>query len=219
MMSERSAGCAKANTVAPVLCGAGAPTGSRARPISGTQNLIHPPLSRGPSFVPRQKPRGTARRSARHSLYARALIVHVAPSGAPSRLSLRPEGAQLSSRPRLLGRGLGGCYPPSACPSPASSSRSGHGIMPPERNPGAARERKERTLPPAGAASDLTCMTPHEAPSVDRTMWNTVLDGGGIMTPGIVSYRRFFRHDLGRGSIASGNTGMLRRSGESAHVR
>ena len=40
---------------------------------------------------------------------------------------------------------------------------------------GAAPPGAPLTTPLSGVASDPTCMTPHEAPSVDRTLWNIIL--------------------------------------------
>ena len=63
------------------------------------------------------------------------------PIGVPPRLS--PEGRRsqrLSSRPRFLGRGSGGCYPPLPCPSPVTAPHA-PAVVPARKMPGAARER------------------------------------------------------------------------------
>ena len=63
------------------------------------------------------------------------------PIGVPPRLS--PEGRRsqrLSSRPRFLGRGFCGRYPPLPCPSPVAAPHA-PAVVPAREMPRAARER------------------------------------------------------------------------------
>ena len=106
---------AKARLIAPILCGAGAPAGCRAYPISGIQEPFLAPRC-GAWPVPSPESEGNG-----------------APSGAPSTSALRRaralrkrarhsalhRGDFCSRGPRFLGRGL------AASPSPAGSLRSG----------------------------------------------------------------------------------------------
>jgi hypothetical protein len=135
----------------------GLPQGARHRPCS-LRRGVRRTLSRlrgGPSSVPRQNAEGTERREALPSVRAlrgaeRVFAIDALRLAALHRGSRRwPLSLRLSSRPPFLGRGLGRCYLPSACPSPARISRSGHNAARagPRSRPGAG----VRT-PPAGAA-------------------------------------------------------------------
>jgi hypothetical protein len=113
---------------------------------------------------------GMARQAARHLVLVTPSCEGVAPLGAPSR---RLCGAG----PRFLTRRF--ALPPGSFDAgpfwAASSENLGQALRPavsellagdrsvPGRSPGAARECEERTLAPAGAASDPTCMTPHDS--------------------------------------------------------
>ena len=98
---------AKARLIAPILCGAGAPTGCRACPISGTQEPFLAPRC-GALPVASRESEGNGAPSGAPSVFppcgGRALCEARSPLGAPSRL--------FCPRGRASGRGRGPCGPP-----------------------------------------------------------------------------------------------------------
>jgi len=81
------------------------------------------------------------------------------------RFRLAFSGARPAPGPCFLGRGSGGRYPASACPSPGRSAQSGRGAARP--GPGAARERGNDPRPQAPPSPALKAF-PLGAPLVER---------------------------------------------------
>ena len=108
------------------------------------------------SSFPSKLRRGTARRWAQPVLQYAHRCRCAAPCGAPWRRFLRQRAALSSGYSR-----------PDRQPAPGGGS-----VSAPGRSPAAARVRKERPLPPAGAASRASFKTPHEsAPHARGTYW------------------------------------------------
>ena len=114
----------------------------------GRRNLS--PLSRGP-LISLGQSRGVERQSARPFFPFRVPFRDAGAFWRSTWLSPAAFGHKLSSRPRFLGRGLGGCYP--LPPVPVQRAPRRPVLMPDGRSPGAARVQRERTPPPAGATS------------------------------------------------------------------
>jgi hypothetical protein len=152
------------------LAAPGTPTGCRACPISGTQKLFPAPHCEA-FFAPRQNIEGMARQAARH------LVVSHVPSPARG-ASRRAIAASLRRRAALSDvpfRPASGSETPTpfGWPRPSSLGQAWRPAVSqllagdrslPGRSPGAARELGGCVHPPpAGAASDPTCMTPHDS--------------------------------------------------------
>ena len=136
----------QACVIAPILCGAGAPTGCRACPISGTSKLFLSPPEAGPSSCPRAiKPRGTARRSAQPSFKC---------TPSPRRCGAFRRAIAALSLLRRAALSSGAFRPRQS----ASSSRG------PVVVPGGARRSPSAGLraPPAGAAPLPPSLASHE---------------------------------------------------------
>jgi hypothetical protein len=89
------------------------------------------------------------------------------PIGVPPRLS--PEGRRsqrLSSRPRFLGRGSGGCYPPLPCPSPVTAPHA-PAVVPARKMPG-GRPGADCIGPRAGTALAPPSRIPSRKASVSE---------------------------------------------------
>ena len=111
-----------------------------------------------------------ARQAARHSVVVTHRCRCVAPLGAPSQRRYGAGPRFLTRRfalpPALRRRSLSGdrAFRASGKPcGPPSASSSQGVIVPPGGAPAPPGSGRSVRLPPAGAASDPTCMTPHES--------------------------------------------------------
>ena len=140
--------------------------------------LYRPRVGRVPVPAPRNV-EGMARQAARRSHVITYRFRHVAPLGAPSRRSHIGAGAALSAPTpgvpvgvlapvRLIGLSRRHTSRP-AEPTTVSELLAGDRSVP-GRSPAPPGRGRSVRLPRAGATSGPTVMTPHEAPSVDRTI-------------------------------------------------